>query len=315
VKAGSTVGPKSGSYTSAIGNPFRLVRDARHLYQTHANDVPRRVDEILRRLHEIERLARDRLELELSGLRVLDIGAGQMALQAAYFSRSNDVVGIDRDLIVRGLDVGGYMRMARQNGLRRVVKTVGRKLVGLDRSYAREMGRRLGLAELRLPPVRQMDAAQLDFPDASFDFAYSLVVFQHLERPERALGEMIRVLRPGGGLYIDLIVYSSRTGSLDFRLLGGRNTDLPLWAHLRPRYLGLVRPSAHVNELRLGEWEDLFHGRMPGCEVIRQQPEIDWLKPEALALQAAGELPDYSLDELVTTKLVVIWRKPGPQAR
>jgi ubiquinone/menaquinone biosynthesis C-methylase UbiE len=39
---------------------------------------------------------------------------------------------------------------------------------------------------------------ELPFPNASFDVAYAHQVFQHLREPAAALGEMLRVLRPGG---------------------------------------------------------------------------------------------------------------------
>ena len=39
---------------------------------------------------------------------------------------------------------------------------------------------------------------QLPFPDASFDVAYAHQVLQHLAKPADALGEMLRVVRPGG---------------------------------------------------------------------------------------------------------------------
>jgi len=45
-----------------------------------------------------------------------------------------------------------------------------------------------------------MDMAKLDFPDAHFDHAYSICVFEHLEADlrQRALREIARVLKPGG---------------------------------------------------------------------------------------------------------------------
>ncbi|HEY6758453.1 MAG TPA: class I SAM-dependent methyltransferase [Baekduia sp.] len=45
------------------------------------------------------------------------------------------------------------------------------------------------------------DAHALPFADASFDFVFSLAVFEHLHSPWIAAREMARVLRPGGQAY------------------------------------------------------------------------------------------------------------------
>jgi SAM-dependent methyltransferase len=52
--------------------------------------------------------------------------------------------------------------------------------------------------------LRVMDVAHLDFEDAAFDKIYSFHAIEHLPDLGSALGEMARVLRPGGRL---LLVY------------------------------------------------------------------------------------------------------------
>ena len=58
------------------------------------------------------------------------------------------------------------------------------------------------LRELQLPQatVRQCDAATLPFPDASFDLVIANHMLYHLDDPEAALREFVRVLQPGGRL-------------------------------------------------------------------------------------------------------------------
>lgn len=54
------------------------------------------------------------------------------------------------------------------------------------------------------PNLRAMDMVALAFDDASFDKAYSFHAIEHVADVAAALGEMARVLRPGGRL---LLVY------------------------------------------------------------------------------------------------------------
>jgi ubiquinone/menaquinone biosynthesis C-methylase UbiE len=65
----------------------------------------------------------------------------------------------------------------------------------------------------------------LGFDDESFDFVFSYHALEHIEDPNRALHEMHRVLRPGGGFWIGtpnrtrIVGYiSAREGSVRDRL-------------------------------------------------------------------------------------------------
>jgi SAM-dependent methyltransferase len=74
---------------------------------------------------------------------------------------------------------------------------MGAKTVGID--FSAEMIR---LAKERNPQLefREGDAQALDFPDNSFDIVVINFGVLHLSRPEQAMAEAARVLRPGGRL-------------------------------------------------------------------------------------------------------------------
>jgi SAM-dependent methyltransferase len=52
--------------------------------------------------------------------------------------------------------------------------------------------------------IRVGSAAAMPYRDGHFDFAMCIEVLEHMEQDERALGEIARVLRPGGSLIITL---------------------------------------------------------------------------------------------------------------
>jgi ubiquinone/menaquinone biosynthesis C-methylase UbiE len=78
-----------------------------------------------------------------------------------------------------------------------------------------------------------MDATGLAFPEAYFDAAYSLNVFEHINDLEGAYRELRRVLKPGGLLYLD---------------------SSPIWTsyrghhfnHWRSDYVDLIPPWGHL---------------------------------------------------------------------
>lgn len=86
--------------------------------------------------------------------------------------------------------------------LARLVGANGR-VVGIDRSETVIAQARERAAGTNLPvEFRVADAYALPFPDATFEACRADRVFHHLEHPRQAMGELVRVARPGGRLVL-----------------------------------------------------------------------------------------------------------------
>jgi SAM-dependent methyltransferase len=92
-----------------------------------------------------------------------------------------------RDVLDVGAGEGQVARLAASLGADRVV--------GVDPTWAQ-------LNEARArgggPRYVRAVAESLPFPDATFDAAVAVLVFEHIEPYQEAIGEVARVLRPGG---------------------------------------------------------------------------------------------------------------------
>ncbi len=74
---------------------------------------------------------------------------------------------------------------------------ISKTFVQIERANAKEAGVEIDF--------QQGDAAKLPFEDGSFDFVICTAAFKNFTHPVQVLGEMYRVLRPGGkALVIDL---------------------------------------------------------------------------------------------------------------
>ena len=77
------------------------------------------------------------------------------------------------------------------------------RVLGVDLSEGMlDLARRKASQQAPSVEFRRMDAEALELPDASFDVVVSLFALLHFPAPERALGEMRRVLKPGGRIAI-----------------------------------------------------------------------------------------------------------------
>ena len=85
------------------------------------------------------------------------------------------------------------------------------QVVGLDLSRETlEAARRDALAR-GLHNIRYQEGSvyELPFPDGAFDVAYAHQVLQHLRERDLALREMLRVVRPGGGVAVREVDWST----------------------------------------------------------------------------------------------------------
>lgn len=148
---------------------------------------------------------------------------------ASYFGSSEHGSGYD--------DYAGLEQALRRNFARRLERLGpperGARLLDLGPAfgYAVDEARRAGWCALGLEissdaarraagaaPIVLGDAARAPFPDASFDAVTLWDVIEHLPDPHAAIGEVARLLRPGGRIALS----TGDVGSLAARLSGPR---------------------------------------------------------------------------------------------
>lgn len=100
-----------------------------------------------------------------------------------------------------------------------------RQVVGIDPTWAQlDMAlRRQPAAPRREVAYTRGAATALPFPDGSFDAAFACLVFEHIEGTAEALGEVGRVLGPGGTFLLFLnhpLLQAPGSGWVDDHILG-----------------------------------------------------------------------------------------------
>ena len=132
-------------------------------------------------------------------------------------------------------------------------------------------------AEMRLagltPELRQADILSIPFADGSFDAVMAAHVIEHLPDPQLALKEMVRVLKPGGMLFLCTV---RRSGFGVFIQMRWRT-----WAISEPQGISWLR-ACHLNDTGsrpvnlgafAGQASTAFWARRPSGP--KHIPEID----------------------------------------
>jgi SAM-dependent methyltransferase len=251
-----------------------------------------------------------RLERPVENLRILEIGPGQGLERARYFGIKNEVIGLDLDVIPVQKSVGDYYRMLRINGIGRLAKTLGRKVI-VGKANQSAWSKAVGMDGMKDPQMRQGDICGYIPELGQFDLVMSWSVFEHLPDPIKALENVNRLLKPGGILYLSIHLYTANNGHHDMRAFTGLEEKLPLWGHLRASTYNQIHPSCYLNQWRLYQWREMFETFTPGySEFLEGYDNYDQYKSR-ITTEIKVELSEYSEEELFSVDAAYVWRKPG----
>ncbi len=132
-------------------------------------------------------------------------------------------------------------------------RVVGADIAGHMVATARARAAQAGLANARF---ERMDAEHLELPGAGFDVVTCALGLMYLPEPERAVREMLRMLRPGGRLVLAVWGEGSRCG----------------WAPVFPIVDAEVRSEVCPLFFRLGQPDALVRLCVAlGCDAVVQQ--------------------------------------------
>jgi SAM-dependent methyltransferase len=244
---------------------------------------------------------------DIKNLNVLDVGCGKRApFTLLFHSLGTRAIGIDVDILARGIDLTKYRRILATRGSTELL----RKLVAdvyYDKIYYQELQRAadfpLNFDEIDL---REMNASQTTFEE-EFDLVVSNAVFEHLKNVGEALQEMKRIMKQNALLHIEIHLFPSLTGGHNVLWSDPETQQVVLgnmspWDHLRKQKCP-IDPS--LNRLREGDYYRLFSEHFAILEWVTEYEESEhYLTPEL-----RSELSEYSSEELLKRSIVVIARK------
>jgi ubiquinone/menaquinone biosynthesis C-methylase UbiE len=173
-------------------------------------------------------------------------------------------------------------------------------------------------SQMRLDNVRfeKGDIQDLPYPDNTFDAAFAHAVIEHVDRPQHAVGEMLRVVKPGGFigirttaaggiLFTPMTDALRRTWEVYLRFRQHNGGDPFIGAHLK----ALLREAGAASVIWSASYDiwstpeavrsfmDVHMVEMAGPRIVEQVTGLGWVGPEHFeaaeaAIREWGESPD-----------------------
>lgn len=172
----------------------------------------------------------------------------------------------------------------------------GARVTGVDPSQEMlAVARKRGAEEGRGIEFLRTAGEELPFDDGSFDAAVTMATLEFVDDPEKVLGQMLRVTRPGGRVVVGTINRDSPWGELYARI--GNEGD-PVFKDAR-----LMNRSELVSLRPKGDPAITPPESVEACLYVppdASEAAIGWVKEDAG--REAGVSPGF---------LCVLWRKAG----
>ena len=120
-----------------------------------------------------------------------------------------------------------------------------KKVIAVDREPAMLRAARKRLESTQNVEFHAADLESLPLATASVDVAFILLVLHHLEEPQKAVNEAVRILKPGGTLVVvDMTPHERKEYRelMAHRHLGFSSGQLQQWTEVCPIDLAHYRP-------------------------------------------------------------------------
>lgn len=233
----------------------------------------------------------------LAGQSFLEIGpGGNFGLAAVLLGFGVErVVCLDRD------------RLCFDSGIPEdLFQELDRRFDGRLASVAERVGDRRRLPSERFAYCVDVPVEEAPFADGAFDFVFSCACLEHVERPDVALRQLHRILRPGGRMLHQIDFRDHRNFARPLEFL--RYSE-PMWRFLSKgsslnrwrasRYRAALAAAGFVTTFELATGDDLSGARVKTDYLAEIRPHLH---------RDFAALPE---DDLTSLGMLLVAEKPG----